>query len=61
MTSKIKELILQQKFDAALKGQARTNRPYCKFEFGHLYVGTQSLHRTVASKRFRLLLRFKCM
>lgn len=57
--TKSSEMLRQQKFDAVLKDQIKFRRIFCVFENGHLHIGTCSLHRTVASRRFRMLIRFK--
>lgn len=57
--TKIKEKIQQNKFHRVLKGQTPIRKVFCVFQDGRLLSGTQSLHRTVESRRFRQLLRFK--
>jgi hypothetical protein len=41
-----------------LKNQPRA-KPFCMFENGYLHVGQQSLHRTPASRMWRLFWRLK--
>jgi hypothetical protein len=42
-----------------LSKQTTKPKPYCKFMFGRLEVGTQSLHRTQVSRTWRLFWRLK--